>query len=203
MNYIRFATPEDAAEILQIYTPFITSTAVTFEVDVPRPYEMRRRIVNTGSVFPWLVCEIDGVIAGYAFASAHKSKPAYNWNAELAVYIRESYQRCNIASALYYALIKLLKEQGFYKVIALVTASNEKSEHFHTTFGFTKVGVLTNIGYKLNAWHSVVIYEKPLVQELSAPKTIRSVQEIDDEICSNIFQTGSKIIRVNYHSHLI
>jgi len=200
MTQIRFAMPSDAGDILKIYAPFIISTSVTFEVDVPQEYEMERRIVSLSSTYPYIVCEIDNEIAGYAFASSYHPKAAYAWNTEVTVYIKEQYQRCNVASALYYALFELLKKQGFFNIIALVTASNEKSENFHTSFGFQKVGVMKNVGYKLNAWHNVSIYEKFLVDEENTPtpKSIIAIGDIDSDKCDKIFQNACKIVKMKH-----
>ena len=142
MLKIRFATDRDALGIRDIYAPYVALTSVTFEYDAPRPAEMKRRINSTCGKYPYLVCESDGEIAGYAYAHPFFTRAAYAWDAELSVYIRDDYQRCNIASALYYAVIELLKKQGFCNAFALVTVPNEKSLAFHTAFGFTTVGVL-------------------------------------------------------------
>ena len=199
MNVIRYASPYDALEILEIYSPFIKMTAFTFECEVPKPYEMKRRISSVGSRFPWLVCEIDGKMAGYAFATSGKQKGAYCWNAEVAVYIKEDYRRCNIASALYYAVIELLKLQGYYNVIAYITIPNDSSEHFHRAFGFVKSGELTNVGYKLGKWYNVAIYEKPLRQiadELMAPLPVKPITEISEDDSQRMLSNALKIVRI-------
>lgn len=201
MNKIRFVNPNDAIEILNIYSPFILKTPITFECEVPRPYEMRRRISSVSIKFPWLVCEIDGSIAGYAFASDAKQKGAYRWNTEVAVYIREDFQRCNIASALYYAVIEFLKLQGYYNVFAYITVPNDKSEHFHTAFGFSKAGEMTRWGYKLGKWYNVAIYEKQLrtitdADNCPEPPTPKSITEVDEELAEKIFENAIKIVRI-------
>lgn len=198
MNRIRFASPYDALEILKIYSPFIKMTAFTFECDVPKPYEMKRRISSVGSRFPWLICEINGETAGYAFATSGKQKGAYRWNAEVAVYIKEDYRRCNIASALYYAVIELLKLQGYYNVIAYITIPNESSEHFHRAFGFVKSGELSYVGYKLGKWYSVAIYEKqlrPITENDAEPLPVKAITEIEESDSEHIFTNALKIVR--------
>lgn len=61
---IRLAVAEDAAQVLAIYAPFCTRTAVSFEEVPPTEDEMRRRIAATLERFPWLVAEQDGEILG-------------------------------------------------------------------------------------------------------------------------------------------
>ena len=68
---IRLIQPEkDAPAIKQIYAPFVTDTAVTFEYTVPSDAEFYNRIQQTASRFPWLVWETSTGIHGYAYASA-------------------------------------------------------------------------------------------------------------------------------------
>ena len=196
MFTIRIANENDAFGILDIYSPYVTHSPVTFECDIPRPFEMKRRINTVNNKYPWLGCEKDGMIAGYAYACEFSSRSAFDWCAELSVYIREDYQRCNIASALYYALIELLKKQGFCTAFARITFPNEKSIAFHNAFGFIEAGHLHNAGYKLGAWHDIKILEKSLIESYnSAPKTIIPITKIDKKDMEPLFRMAEKIIR--------
>ena len=172
---IRFACPDDAEAILSIYAPYVVSSPVTFEATVPRVYDFKRRIAATSAALPFLVCEADGKIAGYAYAVNQKFGAAFSWNTCLYVYISNEYQRCNIASALYLAILSLLKAQEYRKVLALVTSSNQVSEAFHSAFGFDKVGTLKKAGYKLGKWHSVSIFEKSLSDSDAPPSPTKSI----------------------------
>ena len=196
---IRFATQDDAQEILEIYAPYVVSTSVTFETTVPRVYDFKRRIASVASNTPFLVCEANGKIAGFAYASAFgKNIAASAWNAYVYVYISNDYQRCNIASALYLAVLSLLKAQGYRKAIAMITASNSKSEAFHSAFGFRKVGTVEDIGFKLGSWHSVSIFEKSLTDSFEPPVTTKSASELDKSFCERNFKKAAKIIRLEH-----
>ena len=198
MTKIRFVTPEDASPILDIYAPYVSSTTVTFETNVQRLYDIRRRIATISSVTPFLVCEIDGKIAGFSYADADSKRhlPAYGWNTNVYVYIHDDYQKCNIASALYLAMISLLTEQGYKKIIALVNASDTVSESFHLAFGFKKVGVFENLCWKLGRWHSVSIFEKVLDDSLKEPQPVKTIKELDIDFCQKSFSQCEKIIRI-------
>ena len=192
---IRFATAEDAAGVLEIYAPYVISTSVTFEVTVPRVYDFKRRIASVSSSMPYLVVEIDGKIAGFAFAGVYKPMAAYDWNATLSVYIGSAYQRCNMASALYLAAISLLKAQGYRKVLAFVTSANEVSEQFHKAFGFTKVATLENAGFKGGKWYSESLFEKVLESGNGPPVPVKSVSSLDEAFCKRNFDKCAKIIK--------
>ena len=86
---VRFVVKEDAAAILRIYETYIKNTTVTFEVEVPTVSAFEERMERITAQFPWLVCEIDGKVAGYAYASKHGERAAYRWSADLSVYIDE------------------------------------------------------------------------------------------------------------------
>lgn len=193
---IRFACPDDAEAILSIYAPYVVSSPVTFEATVPRIYDFKRRIAATSAALPFLVCEADGKIAGYAYAVNQKFGAAFSWNTCLYVYISNEYQRCNIASALYLAILSLLKAQEYRKVLALVTSSNQVSEAFHSAFGFDKVGTLKKAGYKLGKWHSVSIFEKSLSDSDAPPSPTKSISELDPAFCERNFKKCAKIIRL-------
>lgn len=74
---IRLAKDSDAQQILKIYDPFVEQTIVSFEVVTPTVAEMSKRIVNTLAQFPWLVCVSDNRVLGYAYASTHRTRAAY------------------------------------------------------------------------------------------------------------------------------
>ena len=193
---IRFGCPDDAEAILSIYAPYVVSSPVTFEATVPRVYDFKRRIAATSAALPFLVCEADGKIAGYAYAVNQKFGAAFSWNTCLYVYISNEYQRCNIASALYLAILSLLKAQEYRKVLALVTSSNQVSEAFHSAFGFDKVGTLKKAGYKLGKWHSVSIFEKSLSDSDAPPSPTKSISELDPAFCERNFKKCAKIIHL-------
>lgn len=195
---IRFAHQSDAAGILEIYAPYVLSTPVTFEVTVPKEQDFKLRIDSISASMPYLVCEIDGKIAGFAYAGAHKAAPAFSWNTSVNVYISDTYQRCNIASALYLAIISLLKAQGYRSIYAIVTASDVKSEAFHNAFGFSKVATLENVGYKFGAWHSLSIFEKQLDTSDKAPVTTKSISQLDSAFCERNFRQCEKIIKIKH-----
>ncbi|MDO8630372.1 MAG: N-acetyltransferase family protein, partial [Phycisphaerales bacterium] len=102
---IRLAKPDDAESVAAIYAPIVRDTHLSAEFDVPTPEEMRRRIADTLLTHPWLVAERGGEIIGYAYATSHRSRSAYQWIAEVSVYIRPTDHRRGVAQALYTRLL--------------------------------------------------------------------------------------------------
>ena len=82
---IRTARPEDAAALLEIYAPYVTDTAITFEYTVPSEAEFRGRIEKTLKRYPYIVAEKAGRMIGYAYAGAFHPRAAYDWACELSI----------------------------------------------------------------------------------------------------------------------
>ena len=152
---IRVATEGDAAAVAAIYAPYVRDTAISFEVEPPSEDEMRRRIRETLQCWPWLVCERDAAVIGYAYASQHRSRAAYQWSADVSVYIHADAHRRGVGSALYTSLLEIVRLQGFYNAYGGITLPNAGSVGLHESFGFRPVGVYRAVGFKLGAWHDV------------------------------------------------
>src|SRR5712691_12718510 len=113
-SIIRLAAERDADQFLEIYGPFCESTPVSFELEPPSLEAMQARIEQTLQQFPWLVCESDGLIRGYVYASRHRERAAYQWSADVTAYIRHGEQRRGLGRALSTSLFQLLVLQGYY-----------------------------------------------------------------------------------------
>ena len=155
MNIIRIATPEDAAGILDIYTPFISNTSFTFETDIPSVEEFAARIKTYLINWPWLVAESGGKITGYAYATRHRERTAYQWSVESSVYIHDDFQQTGLGRNLYKTMFEILKQQGFTNVYAVINLPNDKSVAFHEKLGFQYFATYEKVGYKLGKWKNV------------------------------------------------
>ena len=152
---IRLAEARDAAAIAAIYAPSITAGVASFELEPPDAAEMARRMAAILPVYPWLVCEHDGRVAGYVYASQHMARAAYQWSANVSAYIDAGFHRRGVGRALYTALFALMRLQGFYNAYAGITLPNAASVGLHEGMGFRLVGVYRDIGYKRGRWHDV------------------------------------------------
>jgi L-amino acid N-acyltransferase YncA len=164
MNHIvRVATEYDAPQIQNIYEPYVTYTPITFEVDPPDVSDMRRRILETLVHYPWLLCENnEGAVMGYAYASQHAVRMAYQWSVNVAIYVSEQYHRMGVGTGLYKHLLPILALQGYCTAYSCITVPNEPSIKLHESVGFTKIGVFRDSGYKLGEWRDVGWWELQL-----------------------------------------
>lgn len=134
---IRFATVNDSREILKIYKQYI-DTPITFEYVLPTEEDFKERVKSIISQYPYLVYEEGGKIIGYAYASRYKERSAYQWGAELSIYIDSNFTSKGIGKILCLKLIELLKLQEVRTVYGCVTLPNEKSEKLQISLGFKK-----------------------------------------------------------------
>ena len=153
---IRHADPEgDGAACAAIYAPNVSDGVASLEERAPEPHEMAERIRIVSATHPWLVAEIDGEVAGYAYGSRHHDRAAYRWSADVTVYISAAHRRRGVGRALYGALFGLLERQNIYELCAGVTLPNEGSVALHESLGFVPVGVYRDVAFKFGRWHSV------------------------------------------------
>jgi L-amino acid N-acyltransferase YncA len=150
---LRLATGGDAEEIAAIYAPIVRDTIISFEVEPPDAEEVRRRIAYTMETFPWLVCERDGRVAGYAYASRHRDRLAYQWSVDVTCYVHPDARHSGIGKALYRALLRILAKQGFHSAFAGIALPNAASAALHESVGFERIATYREVGYKLGAWH--------------------------------------------------
>ena len=166
--FLRLARAEDAPALSEIDRPYVEETAVSLEYEAPAPAVFAGRMAEIAQMYPYLVCEAAGKPVGYAYAHRLMERPAYQWSAELTVYVERGGRSRGIGSALYGALLELLALQHVRTVYGIVTASNEASVRFHLRHGFRQAGLCRSVGYK-NGWQDVVWLEKQIGDYASDP----------------------------------
>lgn len=153
---LRFADEHDAAACLAIYAQYI-DTSITFETALPSEDEFAGRIRSYGAVYPWLIAEEDGEILAYAYAHRAQERAAYDWNAELSVYVSKNAAGRGLGTRLYRALLAL-----------------------HRKLGFGLLGTYHNTGYKNGRWRDVVWFEKHIGSFDGVPEPIRPIGQLAD-----------------------
>ncbi len=194
MEQLRLARAEDAQGLLAIYGPIVESTAISFETEVPSVQEMQERVANTLRDFPWLVFELDGQIAGYAYASRHRQRAAYQWSVDVSVYVATSARRRGLGRRLYAPLLGIVRTLGYCTAYAGIALPNAASVALHESMGFVPVGVFRNVGYKLGEWQDVGWWQRPLRDYAGAPIPPRSMSElVGTEALAQILGQSSQV----------
>jgi L-amino acid N-acyltransferase YncA len=174
---IRLAGPGDAAAVAAIYAPYVTGASTSFEYAPPDETEIAARIASTLAGTPYLVLESQGGILGFAYASKHRERAAYQWSVDVSVYVADRAHRRGVGRALYESLFALLRLQGYYTAHAGITLPNPASVGLHEALGFRLVGVYRAVGFKRGAWHDVGWWQLPLRERTGTPDPPRSLAD--------------------------
>ncbi|GAA4730853.1 GNAT family N-acetyltransferase [Flavisolibacter ginsenosidimutans] len=198
MVNVRLAKAGDAGSILEIYAPHVLYNACTFETHVPSVEEFEARITKCLQKFPWLVCEIDGRIAGYVYASPHREREAYQWTCESSVYVHKDFKGKGIGRELYKTLFQLLKMQGLVNVYAGITLPNDASVRLHEVCGFQLFAEYDNIGYKLGAWQKVGWWKLQLNKHELKPSPPLLFSELNLPLLPDLLTVAANNIKARY-----
>lgn len=161
---IRTAAEADAPALLAIYAPFVAHTAVSFELEPPTVEQFAARIAKSLAGWTWLVAEVDGACAGYAYGTRHRERAAYNRTVETAIYVDDRFQGRGVGTALYTELMARLRALGFHLAVAGITLPNEASVALHERLGFERIGIYREIGFKFGVWHDSLWLQRGLEQ---------------------------------------
>lgn len=172
---VRPATADDLGRVAEIAAPFVRDTCVTFEEEVWDVPAWQRKLDDVAARgLPFLVAEVDGparpdgtcdpVVAGYAYASAWRPKPAYRHTAEDTIYLDPAFAGQGIGTALLAALLEACAAAGVRQVVSVVADVPEAagSLPLHRRFGFVEAGRLADIGFKHGRWVDTILLQRSL-----------------------------------------
>ena len=156
---IREVRPDDAAQIAEIYNRYILETTISFETQPLSAEDMRIRIEEISSYFPYFVAENNGKLTGYCYAHPWKERAAYCKTLETTIYLASEAKGKGLGTRLIDRLIDECRNRGYHVLIACITAENEESCQFHERLGFKKVSHFEQVGQKFGRWLDVADYE--------------------------------------------
>jgi len=169
---IRPAVPGDIGAITRIYADAVLNGTASFEIEPPDQWEMlRRQTALLKNHYPYLAAEIEGLVAGYAYAGPYRMRPAYNWSVEDSVYVTPQMHRKGMGALLLRALVAASAQRGYRQMIAVIGDTAQiGSIAVHERAGFSHVGTLRSVGFKHGKWLDTVLMQRPLGQsDATAP----------------------------------
>lgn len=171
---LRDCEASDIPAIAAIYGHEVEHGTASFELGPPDEAEMLgRRAALVGGGYPYLVAEIDGSLAGYAYAGAYRARPAYRSTIENSVYVDPRFRGRGVARRLLAGLIDAGAARGFRQMIAVIgDSANTPSIRLHEALGFVHTGVLRAVGWKHGRWLDTVLMQRPLGQGEDAPSSL-------------------------------
>lgn len=159
---IRKATFADVPALLNIYNHYVRETVITFDIVEWELTNMEQHFHKITQSHPYLVCEEQGEVLGYAYANVWKEKDAYQQTCETTIYLKHGISGRGIGSKLYIELIEKLRARGIRVIIACITVPNDASIAIHEKFGFQKVAIFKQLGKKFGILHDVGYWQLTL-----------------------------------------
>jgi len=160
---IREAQLSDACRIAEIYNYYIENTIVVFEETKISEEAMSQKMRNILSkAYPFIVCEEEGQVIGYAYISTWRYHSAYNITLETTIYLDPHYTGKGFGNSLYGRLIEKSQECGIHSLIGVISLPNDESRKLHQKFGFQLIGNFREVGRKFGRLIDVEFWQKML-----------------------------------------
>jgi len=150
---IRDIRESDAEVVAAIYAHHVLNGTASYDIEPPSTGATRDKIVRIANAgWPFLVAEMDGEVAGYAYVTQFRDREAYRFTSEDSIYVHPHHMRRGIGRALLEALIERSAQFGFRTIIAVVGGAEPASIALHEASGFEVVGRLKGAGFKFGRW---------------------------------------------------
>lgn len=169
---------DDFDAIASITNYYIVTSTIHFAYEPVTRAALHELWTSSRDRYPWLVAEAASAgaasagaaaVIGYAKAGRWRERAAYDWTAEVAVYVRHGAHRRGVGRALYSELLGDLTRRGFRSAVAGIVLPNPASVLLHEALGFEPVGVFRDAGWKHGRWCDVGFWQKRLATEPAAP----------------------------------
>lgn len=170
---LRDANEGDLAAITALYGREVQGGTATFETTPPTLEEMAGRFAAVKRHgLPWLVAEVDGRFAGYAYASPFRPRPAYRYGVEGSIYVEEDARGCGVGRALLVGLVERVRAMGLRHVIGAISDSDTSavSIALHRSLGFREAGVYRQVGWKFDRWLDVTLMQLDMAPDGAPPR---------------------------------
>ena len=175
--FIRLAEHKDIPALHAIYAQYIP-TNISFEYSLPSLEDYTRKIEKIKTSYPYLVLEKEGQVIGFAYAQRVRERAAYQWSAELSIYLAQGQTASGLGSTLYLALMSMLRLQGIRTVYGVITGGNPISLRFHEKLGFRLFATFPKVGYKNGQWLNVHWVQKE-IGTYDVPAPVINFSELD------------------------
>jgi len=162
---IRDVRDDDAEAIAAIYAHHVLNGTASYDLEPP-PADFHRdkirRIVAAG--WPFIVAEVDGIVAAYAYVTQFRDRAAYRFTAEDSIYVHPERMGRGIGKRLLAALLERSSECGFRTIIAVIGGAEPASIAVHESLRFELVGRLRAVGWKHDRWLDSVYMQRDLAR---------------------------------------
>jgi phosphinothricin acetyltransferase len=173
---VRTCTRKDLAQVREIYALEVHEGTASFELEPPSLAEMTARFtaIETAGL-PYVVAELEGRLAGFAYAAPYRTRPGYRHTVEDSVYVARFARRQGVGRALLDAVIERATARRLRQMVAIIGDSAQvASIELHARAEFRLVGTLEHVGWKFGRWLDTVIMQRPLGPGAATPPDERT-----------------------------
>lgn len=176
---VRAAREADLQAVCDLVNHYILTTTFNFRTEQQTVDEWVQVWRRTREKHPWLVAVNEGRVVGIAYAGPWKARNAYDWCAEVTLYVAPDAHRCGIGRTLYGRLLAILDAQGYRTMVGVIGLPNDPSVALHEACGFAHAGTLPGVGFKLGEWHDVGFWHRQSSSAGRPPGPILPVAAVD------------------------
>lgn len=158
---IRDVKDGDADAIAQIYRHHVLHGTASYDIEPPPTafhLEKVRRICAAG--WPFLVAELRGQLAAYAYVTQFRDRAAYRFTGEDSIYVHPEKMGQGIGRVLLEELVERSGKSGFRTLVAVIGGAEPASIALHRRCGFREVGRLEAVGFKAGKWLDSVYMQR-------------------------------------------
>lgn len=192
MLTLRVASRDDGECLSRIYAHYVNTSPISYEYVAPTVEEFSERIAHKLEKYPFIVALLDGEPIGYAYASQYRERAAFDWCVELSVYVSRHHLGRGIGTALYTALLELLRLQNIVVAYSAITLPNDQSIALHSKMGFDLAGVFKASGYKMEQWWELAWYQKQLNPLTCPPPAVIPFPQLDAEAVASVLKKSER-----------
>lgn len=166
---VRDAGPDDAPAIAAIYAHHVLHGTATFDTESPSVDRWQAKILEIrAKAWPIIVCDREGAVAGYAYATQFRDRPAYSATCENSIYVAPDVLGGGIGTALLRELLERAIDAGFEQMIAVIGGGEPASVALHAKLGFVHAGRMRDVGRKFGRLLDTVYMQRALLEGSAA-----------------------------------
>lgn len=156
---IRAAIDADLDAVAAIYAQEVAGGYATFDTEPPPRSRWEAKLASDHPGDHFLVAEVDGAVVGFAYSGPYRERGAYTHTRETTVYLGHDAVGRGLGRRLYDELLARLRQAGVHTVMAGIALPNDASEGLHRACGYERLGVMREVGRKLDRWIDVAWWQ--------------------------------------------
>lgn len=150
---VRDAISSDVASLTEIYNYEVENGESNYANELQTVEERASWFKDLKKKnYPLVVAEVSGKVVGFAALTPFHPLSGYRFTVSGSIYVHPEFRRSRVGKGLGDAILQRAYEKKFHSILAGVNAKNTASISLLESFGFQKVGLFQEIGFKNDTW---------------------------------------------------